>query len=561
LTVTITDANSCSSSCQTAVAVFNPVCSITGSNSVCENSNSHTYTGTAGMVAYAWTISGNGTISGASNGQSVVVNAGTSGSYTLTLTITDANSCSSTCQNTVVVNANPTCSIVGSNAICENATGVTYTSTPGMTNYSWSISGNGTISGASNGQSVIVNGGSAGTFTLTITITDANSCSSTCQKVVTVNSNPVCSVTGSNSVCENSANNSYSGSAGMSIYSWSITGNGTINGPANGQAVSINAGLSGSYTITLLITDANSCSSTCQSAVTVKPLPPNVTVINPNGEQVDITVCSGSENIPYSLNVSSASNVSWSSNPASVLIGDTNAINNVISFPDSSVSYIANITVVIHGANGCDNSTNLSINVSSSDAPVPAPIIKKDIGNGPILIYTDPSVRGFRWGIDSVDLNNKIVNSSFVAGQVYQAFVVPAKFLNGLVLDTVNYWYWVMAYDPGSNNDTCKTKVYYNGFFMRQGSPVEIPDEIIAMIAPNPNDGNFNLKLQGNIYGSISVNIYDMLGRKKLSQTVNKNMASEYFQLDLGHVAAGFYSMSLTGENGESANVKFIVKN
>ncbi len=561
LTVTITDANSCSSTCQLTVAVFNPVCSITGSNSVCQNSTSHSYAGTAGMASYAWGISGNGTISGASNGQSVIVNAGSAGSYTLTLTITDANSCSSTCQNTVIVNANPTCSITGGNAICQNATGITYTSTPGMTNYSWSISGNGTISGASNGQSVIVNGGSAGTFTLTITITDANSCSSTCQKVVTVNPNPVCSVTGSNSVCESSPNNSYSGSAGMNNYAWSITGNGTINGPANGQTVAINAGLAGSYTITLLITDANSCSSTCQNAVTVKPLPPNVTVINPNGEQVDLTVCSGSQNIPYALNVATSSNVSWISNPSSVLIGDTNAINNVITFPDSAVSYSASISVVIHGANGCSNATTLTVQVNTGSAPVPAPIIKKDIGNGPILIYTDPSVRGYRWGVDSVDLNNKIINSAFLAGQVYQAFVPPSKFLNGLVLDTINYWYWVMAYDPGSNNDTCKTKVYYNGLFMRQAVPEEIPDEIIAIIAPNPNEGNFNLKLQGNIYGNISVNIYDMMGRNKLSQTFNKNVASEYFQLQLGQVAAGLYSLSLTGENGEIVVVKFIVKN
>ena len=80
-------------------------CSITGANSICAGTNGTSFSGLAGMSSYAWSISGNGTISGASNAQSVAVNAGSAGSYTLTLTTTNANGCNSTCSKTVTVTA------------------------------------------------------------------------------------------------------------------------------------------------------------------------------------------------------------------------------------------------------------------------------------------------------------------------------------------------------------------------------------------------------------------------------------------------------------------------
>jgi hypothetical protein len=73
-----------------------PVCSITGSTSVCPAST-NVYSGPAepGYI-YQWTISGNGTISGSSTGQTVTIVAGPScGLYTLTL-VTSLNGCSNT---------------------------------------------------------------------------------------------------------------------------------------------------------------------------------------------------------------------------------------------------------------------------------------------------------------------------------------------------------------------------------------------------------------------------------------------------------------------------------
>ena len=89
---------------------------------------------------------------------------------TYTVTITDANGCTGTDATTVVVNANPVCTINGPSAVCANTTGHVYSGPAGMSTYSWSISGNGSIPGATTGQNVTVDAGTAGSYTLTLTI-------------------------------------------------------------------------------------------------------------------------------------------------------------------------------------------------------------------------------------------------------------------------------------------------------------------------------------------------------------------------------------------------------
>lgn len=130
-----------------------PTCSISGSLSVCASSTGNVYSNTiaptGGTVAHAWTISGNGTIIGPTNGSSVTVSAGAAGSFTLTDAVTrDGCSPASVCSYTVTVNpnlpvsANITVSPMGT--ICAGSP-VTFTATPtngGATpGYQWQVNG------------------------------------------------------------------------------------------------------------------------------------------------------------------------------------------------------------------------------------------------------------------------------------------------------------------------------------------------------------------------------------------------------------------------------------
>jgi len=328
----------------------NPVCTISGANSVCENSLGHIYSGPGGMSSYLWSISGNGSINGSNTGSSVTVDAGLGGSFTLSLAITDANGCTNVgaCDKMVTVNPNPVCSITGSNSVCENSLGHIYSGPGGMSSYLWSISGNGSINGSNTGSSVTVDAGLGGSFTLSLAITDANGCTNVgaCDKMVTVNPNPVCSITGSNSVCENSLGHIYSGPGGMSSYLWSISGNGSINGSNTGSSVTVDAGLGGSFTLSLAITDANGCTNVgaCDKMVTVNANP----VCSISGPS---SVCEDSTGHVYS-GPGGMSSYAWSISGDGTIVG---------SMTDPTVTVDAGspgsftLSLMITDANGCSN--------------------------------------------------------------------------------------------------------------------------------------------------------------------------------------------------------------
>jgi len=236
-TVTITDANGCTSSCSQAFTVnAAPVCAITGPASVCAG-GSATWCAPAGLSSYLWST----------GATTRCINLNTSGTYTVT--ITDANGCTSTCSQAFTVNPLPVCSITGPASVCAGGS-ATWCAPAGLSSYLWST-------GAT---TRCVNLNTSGTYT--VTITDANGCTSTCSQTLTINQAPVCSISGPGLICAGSTA-SWCAPAGMSAYLWS-TG-------ATTRCVTLNT--SGTYTVT--ITDANGCSSTCSSnlSVVTNPVP------------------------------------------------------------------------------------------------------------------------------------------------------------------------------------------------------------------------------------------------------------------------------------------------
>jgi hypothetical protein len=105
---------------------------------------------------------------------------------TLRLTVLESNGCVETDDVVLTVANLPGCSITGANLMCPNSTNV-FQAPASMTGYSWSISGNGSISGATNAQTVKVVGGNACgvTFTLSLTTT-SGICSTFCSTDIMV---------------------------------------------------------------------------------------------------------------------------------------------------------------------------------------------------------------------------------------------------------------------------------------------------------------------------------------------------------------------------------------
>ncbi|WP_319499382.1 VWA domain-containing protein [uncultured Draconibacterium sp.] len=87
----------------------------------------------------------------------------------------------------IIVNELPTCDITGNITTCPSGT-ETYTAPAGMDSYSWSItSGTATINGATDAQTVeVIAGNCDEDFTLELTVTNSNGCSSICSLDVAV---------------------------------------------------------------------------------------------------------------------------------------------------------------------------------------------------------------------------------------------------------------------------------------------------------------------------------------------------------------------------------------
>lgn len=266
-TVTVTDANGCTTTQQTTITEPTPVtASSTNSNVSCNGAND----ATAGVIAsggtpgytYAWAPSG-GTAATASG----------LGAGTYTVTITDANSCSTTQQITIT---QPTALSVSSSGVAASCAGndgsITATpngGTPGYS-YSWAPSG---------GNAATASGLSAGTYT--VTVTDANGCTTTQQTTITQSTALVSTIAPTNVSCFGGTNGSATATpnGGTAPYTYAWTSGGT-NATENNLAA-------GSYTVT--VTDNTGCVGTTSITITE---PPQLTATNAG---VNVTCFGGSD--------------------------------------------------------------------------------------------------------------------------------------------------------------------------------------------------------------------------------------------------------------------------
>jgi hypothetical protein len=188
-------------------------------------------------------------------------------------------------------------SITGVTEVCLNSS-INLTGNPSGGNppysHAWTITGG---TGSANITDPSVNpaqftGLTAGTVDVEYIATSADGCSSPAATYTfTVNSLPTCAISGPDGpLCPNVTGNIYSAPGGLSGYSWTITGNGSITSGTTSETVTVSAGAgcNQSFTVTLVVTDANGCQSTCQKSVNViDNTPPSL--IGPACSSLDVT--------------------------------------------------------------------------------------------------------------------------------------------------------------------------------------------------------------------------------------------------------------------------------
>ena len=243
-TLTVTNSSGCSSTCTKTITVSqSPSCNITvtgcgSNNTICQGQMVELCAPAGQGYTYTW-----------SNGmhtRCISVNSG--GTYSVT--VTNAAGCSSTCSKTIYSSPAPSCSITVSgcganNSICQGQSVTLCAPAGNGYSYTWS---NGMHS-----RCITVNTG--GTYS--VTVSNANGCSSTCSKTIIQSPTPSSTITaGTTSLCSGQSTTlCVNGGTGYS-YTWS-------NGSHN-RCITINC--PGTYSVT--VTNSNGCSSTSSICIT-----------------------------------------------------------------------------------------------------------------------------------------------------------------------------------------------------------------------------------------------------------------------------------------------------
>lgn len=328
--VTVTDSRGCTSIGNVVVSNSSgPTASISASNDVncfgdATGSATVTVSGGTAPVSYSWTPAG---------GNGPVAANLTAGNYTVT--VSDGSGCTSSAAVIISEPSQLTASITANTPVScsyENDGSLTAQANGGTPGYSYAWSG-GSVNATDNNLL-------PGTYT--VTVTDANGCTTSLQATVLA---PAVLQASISNITPASCNGGADGSAaaqavgGTPPYSflWS-----------NGAATALNSGLAaGTYTVTA--TDANGCTSVTTAVVTS----PSPLVLNLSSTG---STC-GSTNGTASVLVNGGTGpYTYSWNPTG---GTGTVANNLAS---------GNYSVVVTDANGCISIGNAS--VPSADGPV-----------------------------------------------------------------------------------------------------------------------------------------------------------------------------------------------
>ncbi len=480
-----------------------------------------------------------------------------SGLYTVTAT--NAEGCSAQADVTVTVNPLPSVNISGNSSFCQGDN-VSLTAT-GASSYAWNNS--------SSNASIAVN--NAGTYT--VTGTDANGCSSTATKTVSVN--PIYNIPLTHSMCEGESYNFYGQNitaAGTYTHTLqtvngcdsvltlvvtlkalpptAITGNTTIcegetatltanggvsyswsNGSTNN---SISVSQSGIYTVTA--TNAEGCSVTADVTVTVNPLP-NVNISG------NTTLCAGNST---TLTATGADSYTWST-------GDNTA--------SVSISAFGVYTVTGTTTAGCSGTANVTVLVSQ--LPVITITGETDICVGESTILTANGGETYLWSDGTTD-NSITINT---AG-IYQVIGYNAAGCFSMADATVNVWQSATSEFSVECADSCY--IWNDQAYCATGDYTQILqtvhgcDSLVTLhltitvgvddynildfkVYPNPATGVVNVEYttyEVQSYGEL--HLFDVYG--KLLRVIP--IVSETTPIDVATLAPGTYFVRVTTDRG-----------
>ncbi|WP_349313711.1 Ig-like domain-containing protein [Chitinophaga sp. MM2321] len=350
ITYTITNGGGCSNSQTVTVTVSSlpVVAAITGTGDVCIDGTTTLSSTTTGGV---WSSSDAAVASVDASG---IVTGVTAGSATITYTVTNVSGCKASQIMNVTVNGLPVvAAITGTGTVCiDETTTLSSTTTGGV----WSSS-NAAV--ASVDASGVVTGVTAGSATITYTVTNASGCEASQVMNVTVNGLPVvAAITGTGTVCVDGTTTLSSTTTGGV---WSSSDAAVASVDASGVVTGVTTG---SATITYTVTNVSGCKASQVMNVTVNGLPVVAAITGTGTVCVDGTT---------TLSSTTTGGV-WSSSDAAVASIDAAGVVTGVTTGTATITY------TITNGGGCSNSQTVTVTVSS------LPVVAAITGTGTVCI-------------------------------------------------------------------------------------------------------------------------------------------------------------------------------
>ena len=282
--------------------------------------------------------------------------------------------------------------ITGNASMCANASGnYSIVPIPGATTYTWAVPPGSIINSGQGTTSInLTAGNTSGNISVTATFSCGTSGPSTLMltiglvPVIVASSNPA-------SVC--SGGTSTLTASGGSTYTW-------MPGNLTGASVVVAPLITTTYTVTG--TNAQGCSNTAMTTVTVIPSP----VVTANSTAA--SVCAGGS---VTLTGSGASTYTW----------DNNVINAVSFVPTATTTYMVTGT----DANGCTNTATITVTVN------PLPIVTANSSAASVCAGAGVTLTG--GGASTYTWNNNVIDAISFVPTATTTYIVTGTDANGCV--------------------------------------------------------------------------------------------------------------------------------
>jgi len=332
--------------------------------------------------------------------------------------------------------------VTGPVNVCKNGTGYVYTvpAIANATTYNWTLPSGASITAGNNTNSITVSYSAAATSG-NISVYGSSICGNGAVSPnlsVTVNAQPVPTVTGPATVCALSTGNVYTTQAGMTGYSWTVTGGVvTAGGTATSNTVTITWNATGTQTVCVNYTNAGGCTAAAPVCytVTVNALPVP-TVTGP------VTLCAGTAGNVYTTQAG-MTGYTWTVSAGGVITSGAGTNSITVTWNTAGAQTVC---VNYANANGCVAVTPGCFNVTVNALPVPtiagpASVCVNSAGN---VYTTQAGMTGYNWTVSAGGL--------ITAGSTTNAITVTWS-TTGAKTVTVNY--------NNVNNCTASTPASY----------------------------------------------------------------------------------------------------